>query len=431
MTVAKEKTLPTYKEGDPAEREMRDKQHAEDLSVLTTESDFLDFTPIWNDTFDVFICVGERVGGKTYGVLKHCLEDYKKTGKRFAYVRRWDKTISKKFIGDLLDAFKYNPYVKTQLIDDLWGPTYAMRYRVGKFEVFDTADETEFVPEVVGYVCALNTAASIKSVFSEADNIYNIVLDEFLPMSSERMVPDEYDAYEGLLSTLGRAHLDSCKVYLVGNSICKWSEYLYRHGVTYDMMDEKNQGRIQKIVLPEDADHAECKVTFMFCKPNPKMAKKNSKFIRKSRMSIGKGWEMKITACIPYIQGEVASEKLICTLFDPIMGKNLGFFLRTAQHTQTEDVFGLKVQKKYTKQFIVVRQTNRVSSYYNLTTVKGLGRNNWNNINKMFKDIKENLDIDIDDEILHTRVFAENFETGDILFKLYDAYGKITFKDTF
>ena len=206
---------------------------------------------------------------------------------------------------------------------------------------------------------------------------------------------------------------------------------MYRAGVTYEMMDEVHQGEIQKIILPADSEHVECKVTFLFTKPSTNMAKKNSKFFRKSRMSIGKGWEMKITACIPYVQGEQANEKMICTMYDPLMGKNLGFFLRTVAIYQTEDLHGLKVPKTYHRQFIVVRQTNQVSSYYNLTTVKGLTRGNWNNINKMFKDIKENLDIDIEDEITHTRLFAENYETGDILFKLYDAYNRITFKDTF
>ncbi len=412
------------------ERKMRDKRHAEDLAMMAEESDFLDLTPIWNTDADTFIIVGERCGGKTFGTLKHCIIDYKHTGKRFAYVRRIKETITNKLIGDLLEPFIVNKFVATPLIKELWGETYNVRYKLGRFEVYDEADDS-VEPEIIGYTAALNIAATLKSTFTEEDKIYNVILDEFLPMLSERSIKEEYDAWEGLLSTLCRAHLNQSKVYLVGNSITKWSEYLYHMGVTYEMMDEKNQGKIQEILLPADDCHVEEKVTFLLCKPNKKLAKMNSKHIRKSRMSIGQGWEMKITTCIPSIQGEKAREKLICTLYDPIMSKNIGFFLRDAVNTTIETFNGLSVEKTHRRQFIVVRQTTKVSHYYNLTSVKGLGRNNWNNINKMFEDIKNKLHVDINDEILHTRVFAENFETGDILFKLYDAYNKITFRETF
>lgn len=423
-------SMPYNAREEQAERKIREKRHNEDLKLMATESDFLNLDKFWNTNADTYILVGERCGGKTYGTLKKCITEYKQSGKRFAYVRRIKETITNKVIGDLLEPFIINRFVAKPLIKELWGDEYSVRYKLSHFEVYNENDADE-EPEIIGYCCALNVASTYKSTYTEENRIYNVILDEFLPMLSERAIKEEYDAWEGLLSTLCRAHLNEAKVYLVGNSITKWSEYLYHMGVTYEMMDEKHQGEIQQIILPADSDHVEEKVTFMLCKPNQKLMQMNSKHIRKSRMSIGKGWEMRITTGIPSIQGEEASEKMICTMYDPIMGKNIGFFIRNVTTKTTENIYGIHKPVVKHKQFLVVRQTTKASSYYNLTTVKSLGRGSWNDMNKMFKDIAENTGIDIMDEILHTRVFAENYETADILFKLYDAYAKMTFKETF
>ena len=416
--------------GDKDEIASRQKQHEEDMKLMAAESDFLDTKPLWATGANTYIIIGPRVGGKTFGCLKKCIEDYKKYGKRFIYVRRWDKTITKRFIADLLEPFVINRFVKKPLVKELWGDTYDIRYKVGKFEVFNRDDPDE-EPEVVGYLAALNTGATIKSTFTEESNVYNFILDEFLPMLSERLVPEEYDAYENLLSTACRSHLNQSVVYLVGNTVSKYSEYLYNYGITYDMLDIKHQGEIQQIILPEDDEHVEEHVTFLNCKPNPKLAKMNSLHIRKSKMITGENWELKATTFIPHIQGEQIQEKLLCTIHDPFMHKDLGFFVRKSKNTVLKDIHGIKVPKTYLREFIIVKMTDRISKNWNLTTIKGLSYNNWMSLDKMFKDIKEYTGIDIMDEIIHTRVFCENPDTGDVLFKLYDFYNRLSFKDTF
>ena len=42
---------------------------------------------------DFNLVIGQRGNGKTFGVLKHFLELYKKTKKRFCYIRRWDEDV--------------------------------------------------------------------------------------------------------------------------------------------------------------------------------------------------------------------------------------------------------------------------------------------------------------------------------------------------
>lgn len=412
------------------ERKLRKKQHDEDLALLTEESDFLDLTPVWNTRANTYIIVGERCGGKTFGTLKHCIEDYKKTGRRFAYIRRIEETIAPKILSDLLEPFVTNEFVDKPLIKKLWGDDYEIRYKLHRFEVYNKNDPKE-EPEIIGYTAALSTAAKVKSAYTEEDKIYNFIVDEFLPMVSEKCPANEYDLYEQLLSSMCRAHIDQSVVYLIGNTVTKWSEYLYRLGVTYEMLDVKNQGKIQQIVLPADEEHVEEKVTFLLCRPNAKLMKKNSLHIRKSKMAIGQGWEMKLTAEEPIAPGEKSSEKLLCTLFDPVMGRSVGFFVKNSENIVIEDAYGIKKEVVHYRQYLVVRQTSRVSDYYHLTNVKTLKRNCWNDIDTMFADIKERTGIDIYDEIIHTRVFVDNYETGDILFKLYEAYSRMPFRDTF
>lgn len=412
------------------ERKLRNKLHDEDLALLTEESDFLDLQPVWNTNANTYILVGERCGGKTFGTLKKCIQEYKQYGKRFAYIRRLEETIAPKILSDLLEPFVTNQFVKKPLIKELWGDSYNVRYKLHRFEVYNEDDPTE-PAEVIGYTAALSTSAKVKSSYTEENAIYNVIVDEFLPMLSERPIYEEYDAYEQLLSSMCRAHIDQSTVYLVGNSVTKWSEYLYHMGITYEMLDVKNQGKIQQIILPADETHVEERVTFLLCQPNAKLMKKNSLHIRKSQMAVGKGWEMKLTVAEPKVQGEKATEKLLCTMYDPTMGQSVGFFVKDSYNTVTEDVYGIKVPHTYHRQFIIVRQTSKISDYYHLTTVKTLKRNSWNNVIKMFADIKERTGIDIEDEVLHTRVFVDNYETGDILFKLYDLYSRVPFRDTF
>ena len=53
------------------------------------KSGFWNIQPINGTNSDVNLIIGQRSNGKTYGVLRYFLQQNKKTGRRFVYIRRW------------------------------------------------------------------------------------------------------------------------------------------------------------------------------------------------------------------------------------------------------------------------------------------------------------------------------------------------------
>ena len=400
----------------------KEKRRAKDIATLTAD-DFFKLEPVLAEHCQVNVLVGARSNGKTYSVLKKCISDYKYEGKRFAYVRRLQESITNKFVGELLQPFLVNDFVKIPLIKELWGPSYTVRYRIGQFELIDEDDKTK-EPEVIGYTAALNTVGTQKGrVF---DHVYNIVLDEFLPLKSEKEVKEEFDAWEQLQSTIYRTHGNESTLWLLGNTVSKYSPFFAPYGINTFTMNE--QGKIYTIELP-NAEGEATKVCYLHTLNNPKIGASTSKLIRGSKMAVTGEWELDPVAALPHTDNEHAHETLICTIFDSVQGINLGIFKRRAVWYTNEVEHFITVQKPHVREFLVIRQTNKTSHYYHLTNVKSLSYSVWTDIGTMFKDIKERCNIDILDELKHNRVYSENMFTADFFYHAYSYYAKISVRD--
>lgn len=400
----------------------KEKRRQKDIATLT-EADFFNLQPVLDQHANINIIVGMRSNGKTYSVLKKCIMDYKYEGKRFAYIRRLQESITNKFIGELLQPFLVNDFVPVPLIKELWGESYTIRYRIGQFELIDE-DDKEKAPEVIGYTAALNTVGTQKGrVF---DHVYNIVFDEFLALKSEKEVKEPFDAWEQLQSTIYRTHGNESTLWLLGNTVSKYSEFFAPYGINTNVMNE--QGKIYTVEL-DNADGEPTRVCYLHTKNNEKIGKSTAKLIRGSKMAVSGEWELKPTADLPHTDNENAKEQLLCTLFDSVMGINLGIYKRRAVWYTNETVMNVTVQKPHVREFLVIRQTDKTSSYYHLTTVKGLTYNIWTDLNSMFKDIKERCHIDIFDELRHNRVYAESMFTADYFYHTYTFYLKPNVRD--
>ena len=401
------------------QREMkeREKRRQADLAEMVTEDDFLDLTPLWSTGASIFIIIGSRCGGKTYGTLKKCIMDYKETGKRFVYVRRLKESLTIKNMGDLLLPFIQNDFCKP-LIKELWGDEYSVRYYRGKFEIINEED-SDVQPELIGYSASLNTVGTDKG--KNYDNVYNIILDEFLPLKSERVLKEEYDAWEQLQSTVYRSHGNESKLYLVGNTVTKYSAYLYNYNISNKMINDTS-GEVQIINLSNGPDADPTKVAFLHAKANEKLAKNTSKLIRNSKMAVSGEWELDDITCCPHVQNEKATEKLVCTLFDTVMETNLGIFLRNVTYKTVEIHDHYQIEVPHARQFLIVRETPKQSSYYHITTVKGLTYNCWTNLKAMLADIKERDHIDIQKEFDHNRIYAESMDAADYFRKVWKNY---------
>ena len=387
----------------------REKRRAKDIAELTPE-DYYQFDPILKLNADINLIMGQRSNGKTYSVLKYCLDNYHDKGQLFVYIRRWAEDITVKNMTKLMDPLP----VKT-----IFGSNFKITYSKGAFNLVDETGTEE--PAVIGYAVSLNQVAHTKSV--PFVNVKTILLDEFLQLKTERILRDEVDAFEQTLSTIIRTAQD-VKVFLCGNTVSKYSPYFTHYGIDVNSL---KQGEIREIKIPNDNGYT--KIAVEWCKYNPKIGKKTSKYVVGSKMAKTGEWEIADVSNIPYTPGEESKEILVFSMFDYVMGINLGVFLRRSKWKTLENNMGIFYTEEHEREFLVIRQTQKISSYYHLTTVKDLKYNTWSNADKMMRDIKENTDIDFLDEIERGRVFAENMFTADYFVKSFCNYRIIGMSD--
>lgn len=393
------------------EKQERAKRRADTMQEALTSKDFYNPKKLLEKNGDINVIWGQRSNGKTYSYLKYALENFKKTGRTFVYVRRWAEDIVVKNMDKLMSPLP---------IKEIFGETKYIRFFRGAFWLHDEDPKVE--PLCMGWAIALNQVAHTKSQTFTGAQI--VILDEFLDLKSSRTMRDEFDAWEQTLSTILRTTQDA-KIFLLGNSITKYSPYFSPYGIDPTKI---KQGEIQEIYLQDD-EGAPTKVVAEWCIYNPKIGKRTSKYVRGSKMAKTGEWEIQDVANIPHTDGEVATEKLLCSMHDYVMGINLGIFVRYAKWNTLEAVNGIYTTKPHVREFLVIRQTNKKSSYYHLTNVKDLTYSSWSDITAMWKDIVDTCEIDILNELKMGRVYCEDSFTGDYFYNTWANYMKVNIRD--
>lgn len=386
----------------------REKRRAKDIAELTP-ADYYQFKPILNLNADINLIMGQRSNGKTYSVLEYCLKQAKQ-GKKFVYIRRWAEDITIKNMTKLMDPLP---------VKSIFGSNFHISFARGAFNLIDEDGNED--PEPIGYAVSLNQVAHTKSV--PFVNVKTILLDEFLQLKTERVLRDEVDAFEQTLSTIIRTAQD-VKVFLCGNTVSKYSPYFTHYGIDINSI---KQGEIKEIKIPNDEGYT--KIAVEWCKYNPKIGQKTSKYVVGSKMARTGEWEIEDVSQIPYTPGEEAREILLFSMWDYVMNINLGVFIRRSTWNTLENIHGIYKQVSHAREFLVIRQTTKISSFYHLTTVKDLKYNTWSDADKMMRDIKDNCDIDFLDEVDRGRVFAENMFTADYFIKSFVNYRCIKMSD--
>ena len=394
------------------EFEEKAKRRAKTMEEALTSKDFYDLKPILDKDPDISVIWGQRSNGKTYQCLLYALKNYKKTKRTFVYVRRWAEDIAVKSMTKLMSPLP---------IEEIFGKGMAIKFFRGAFIVYNPED-TGVEQITIGWAVALNQVAHTKS--QTFDNAQVVILDEFLQLKSERVLRDEFDAWEQTLSTVLRTTQDA-KIFIVGNSIGKYSPYFSPYGIDPNAI---TQGEIKEIMLNNEVGEP-TKVCAEWCKYNPKIGQRTSKYVRGSKMAKTGEWEIQEVANIPHTDNEESYEQLLCSMFDSVMSINLGIFVRYARWYTLEVVDGLYEETPHEREFLVIRQTPKKSSYYHLTNIKDLTYTSWNDLDLMWKDIQDKIGIDIDRELKMGRVYCEDSFTGDYFYHTYLQYLNVSTRD--
>lgn len=186
---------------------------------------FYDLKDILAKNADYNIIFGERSNGKTYAALAYGMEQYFKTGKQMAYIRRWREDLRGKRAESLFANHTANGF-----IEKLTGGKYnEVLYMSNKWFLSYWDEETkkrrpDSIPFCYGF--CLSEQEHEKS--SSYPGVTTIVFDEFL--TRRYYLPDEFMLFMNLLSTIIRQRED-VRVFMLGNTVNKFCPYFTEMGL--------------------------------------------------------------------------------------------------------------------------------------------------------------------------------------------------------
>lgn len=201
-------------------------------------ADYYDWERTLSYDADVTMVVGARGLGKTFGLRKQFIRDYKKDGSRFVEVVRYKNElsgVSDGYFGRLEELDENSDYVfKTDT-------RYAY---IGKRPKQDDNESTVKKQKVewhiIGYFIAMTDAQKHKK--KTFKKVRRIVLDEAIIERADRFhnyLPNEFATLADIVDTVSRERADTKgvrpRVYLLGNACDFGNPYFGNYGVTSDL----------------------------------------------------------------------------------------------------------------------------------------------------------------------------------------------------
>ena len=376
-------------------------------------SKFWNINPILQTKSDVSLVIGQRGNGKTYGVLKYALQMYKKNKKRFCYLRRWEEDIKAYRMQQLFSPFR-------NLIDELFGAEFDIIYKNHKFLL---VNGNGTCVDVIGFCLSISASSHTKSI--SYTNVGIILYDEFIRMSGEQELRDEQSRMDNTLSTIIRGDNTNVKVFMLANTVSKYSPYFLRYGIDINKI---KQGSITtKEIKLEDGQIL--RVSLEYCEFNKEASEKISKYTQNAMIKSGE-WEIPETDEIPSVPGSVIKEQLLFTIYSAGVNVTIGCFLHKEKWAEmVKNDALIFVPKYHVREFLVIISVKRKSSYFHLSKEKSLKYTDYNDLDIMLNDIKENCDIDFENELYRGRVFCENNFIADYFRNEWVNFGRVAIVD--
>ena len=221
-----------------------------------TGLDAYTLTPILDCDCIYNIIVGKRSNGKTYSALEYAIENYARTGEKFAYIRRWETDIRGDKGTKTLSSFVHNGFIK-EITGGEWS-SVLYKSRAWYFARVDSKTGRATHSETpIGYAYALTQMEHDKN--NSDPTITTVIFDEF--MSREGYLDDEFVLFTNVLSTIIRAR-SGVKIFMLGNTVSKFCPYFKEMGV--DSVTRMGQGEIKTY----EYDKTGLTIAVEMCKPN-------------------------------------------------------------------------------------------------------------------------------------------------------------------
>ena len=174
---------------------------------------YYDISNVLKTKAQYILLLGQRANGKSYQCKFTVLKNAWKTGKKFIYLRRYQKDIKQNFV----DAY-FNDIPISELTEGEYTHVIAWQGFL-YFGIFDEKTGKVNREIEIGRYCALNEAIRYKSqVFN---NYEYIIYEEFI--TDETYLTDEPNTLQQFVSTVARH--EKITVLLVGNTISRVCPY--------------------------------------------------------------------------------------------------------------------------------------------------------------------------------------------------------------
>lgn len=359
-----------------------------------------------------YICVGQRGDGKSYSVLRICLENFRDNNKKFVYMRRWV---------DDVNTFACSTLIKQELVNEVFGEDYEVNFRNHVFTLKHTIIDEETLKESVekweiGYAVAVSDSKHRKGTNYPDTNI--IFFDEFIDLAGENILSNEFNKFENIVNTIKRQN--KVKIFMCANTVSKYSEYLTRLNINADAVE---QGSIKEVLSPMGFTY----VIYEYCRRNYLIGYFVGALTQSNMIASGE-WEIPETDEIPACENEKVEEKLLFTALQSDINATIGMYVRhgTWSTYETNDI-GLVIPIEHEREFLVIRRmpNDSKSSYYHLTNQKSLSQTHYHKLDTMLRDIEEEVGIDVKRELEMGRVFCDNMFTGDIFTQIWLNYSTV------
>lgn len=371
---------------------------------------FFTLKDIFSKHADINMIISGRSNGKTFASLKYVLEQYKKNGKKFVYIRRWVDDIKLSKANKLFLPLK-------DVVRDLFGEGWEIIYYSNEYFLVDPDEKKHSI----GYIAAISDSHHLKSV-SFVD-IGTIIFDEFIQMAGEKPLPDELSRWENLLSTIIRFRTD-IKILMLANTVSKFAIYFSYYHVPINNL---KIGDIYEIAF--DTDAGPLKVACEYAEVSRKISEKTSKYILNSNMITTGDWEIPPVDEIITAPGETATEKLLFSMREPTTNVIIGVYFRRAVWYNLEKQGLILKNVKHVREFFVIRDKPKISSYFHLTDIKDLKYSTYTDWDRMMQDIKDKTGFDFKRELSMNRVYCDNAFTANFFYQTYIYYNKLQLKD--
>lgn len=181
---------------------------------------------------DYYIIIGQKSNGKSYDIKSLLVTEAYRTGRLFAYMRRWysDRTASK---------------VERYFSDE----TFFDTNNFGKFDEIQCYTDTIYLgnktdkgvktrEKVIGYSVSLQNEQHFASL--PFPNVYNILFEEFITDTGYLgHSMDEIDIFMRMTSTILR-HRKDTTIYLLGNTINRFCPYFQHFNIDVTKIEKGN-----------------------------------------------------------------------------------------------------------------------------------------------------------------------------------------------